>query len=183
MRPFSPVRFSWFKPKWTEFCFQGPGVAQGSHNDHGGSQNHPPSAFRMIAAVPLSANAAVNRQISAARNSWSVSDRKLFKTTAGKSKFSDNKDSSLPVETSRKASRKRLPRLKLGATSSAPAGSPLTTRRPPVCHAVSRPLLCPPLARAEGLPDSAPLRPAGCLFGIEHFHFRLHHLLAADVEL
>jgi hypothetical protein len=43
-----------------------PCVTQGCHNVHGGSQNHPPSGSPMIAAVPLSANAAVNRQIRAA---------------------------------------------------------------------------------------------------------------------
>jgi hypothetical protein len=49
-----------------------PHVAQASHIDHGGNQNQPPSASPMIAAVPLSASAAVNRQIRAALSSWPV---------------------------------------------------------------------------------------------------------------
>jgi hypothetical protein len=46
-----------------------PSFAQGSHIDHGGSQNHPLSVSPMIAAVASWASAAVNRQIGAARSS------------------------------------------------------------------------------------------------------------------
>ena len=44
-----------------------PSFAQGCHNDHGGNQNQPPSSSPMIAAVPLEASAAVNRQNRVAR--------------------------------------------------------------------------------------------------------------------
>ena len=44
-----------------------PSLAQGSHNDHGGNQNQPPSISPIIDAVPLAASAAVNRQMSAVR--------------------------------------------------------------------------------------------------------------------
>jgi hypothetical protein len=54
---FKAIRFS---------ALSRPSFAQGSHNDHGGNRNQPPSASPMIAAVPFAASAAVNRQMSAA---------------------------------------------------------------------------------------------------------------------
>jgi hypothetical protein len=78
-----------------------PRLSQASQSDKGGSQNHPASASPMIAAVPLSASAVVKRQISAARSSWLVSDRKFCQTTSGRSKFFDSNDTSLPEVTIR----------------------------------------------------------------------------------
>jgi hypothetical protein len=55
----------------------------------------------MIDAVPLSANASVNKQMSAARSSWSVSVRNRCQTTSGRSKLSDSSDFNLPDVTIR----------------------------------------------------------------------------------
>ena len=41
----------------------------------------------MIAAVPFAASAAVNRQMSAVRFSWLLSDRERFQTTSGRIRF------------------------------------------------------------------------------------------------
>ncbi len=60
-----------------------PCVAQGCHNGHGGSQNQPPAASPMIAAVPWAAMAAVKRQMSDARSSWSFSERKRSQNSSG----------------------------------------------------------------------------------------------------
>jgi hypothetical protein len=100
-----------------------PSAAQGCHNDHGGSQNQPPSASPMIAAVPLAASAAVNRQTRAARSSWSVSERKRCQTTSGRFKLSDSSDCNLPVVTICSLSQSnRRPLFSLGADNSSSSG-------------------------------------------------------------
>jgi hypothetical protein len=55
----------------------------------------------MVAAVPFAVSAAVNKQMRAARDSWSVSDRKLCQTSSGRSKLFDSTDSNLSVVTIR----------------------------------------------------------------------------------
>jgi len=100
-----------------------PCVAQGCHNGHGGSQNQPPAASPMIAAVPWAAMAAVKRQMSDARSSWSFSERKRSQNSSGISSFFERTDSSLPVVTNCSYSQSnRRPRFSFGADSSSTSG-------------------------------------------------------------
>src|SRR6516225_1664731 len=100
-----------------------PCLAQGCHNDHGGSQNQPPFDSPIIAAVPCAARAAVKRQMRAARRSWSLSVRKQDQKSLGISRLCDRADSSLPVVAICSYSQSnRRPRFSFGADRSSTSG-------------------------------------------------------------
>src|SRR5947207_2871847 len=82
-------------------ALRSPSLAQSCHRNKGGNQNHPPSASPTLCAVPWAAKAAVNRQIRAARRSWSISALNLRQTSPGKSNSFESVDPSLPVSTAR----------------------------------------------------------------------------------